>query len=248
MSGRRRLVAGNWKMNGAKAALAEARALADALADAPPACRVALFPPATLIHCMSEAMGGGSVEVGAQDCHVEKAGAYTGDLSAEILHDAGATLVILGHSERRTGYRESDVDVAAKVGAALRAGLEPVVCVGESLEERDAGRALEVITAQVRASLPDTLAGRAFALAYEPVWAIGTGRTPMLAQVEEVHRAIHALLAERFGAAAGTPVLYGGSVKPGNAAELMAAEGVDGALVGGASLKAADFLPIVRAA
>ena len=234
-------------MNGASGALKEAQALAAALARDPARCRVALFPPAPLIHRMSEAVREGAVEIGAQDCHAEAAGAYTGDLSAEMLHDAGATLVILGHSERRTGYRESDADVAAKVEAALRGGLEPVVCVGESLQERDAGYALEVVSTQIKASLPASLDGRAFAVAYEPVWAIGSGRTPSLEQVEEVHEAIHALLAKRFSNGTNIPVLYGGSVKPANATELMSAAGVDGALVGGASLKAADFLPIVRA-
>ena len=248
MQGPRRLVAGNWKMNGASGALKEAHALAEALARDPARCRVAVFPPAPLIHRLAEQVRGSAVEIGAQDCHPQSAGAYTGDLSAEMLHDAGATLVILGHSERRTGYRESDADVAAKVEAALRAGLEPLVCVGESLQERDEGYALQVVSNQVRASLPASLEGRAFAVAYEPVWAIGSGRTPTMEQVEEVHGAIHALVAERFSHGASVPVLYGGSVKPANAGDLMAAAGVDGALVGGASLKAADFLPIVRAA
>jgi triosephosphate isomerase (TIM) len=247
LSGPRRLVAGNWKMNGASSALAEAHALADALRSQPAGCRVALFPPAPLIHRMAMAVEG-AVEIGAQDCHPEPAGAYTGDLSAEILHDAGARLVILGHSERRTGYRESDADVAAKVEAALRGGLEPIVCVGERLEDRQGGRAVAVVSDQLRGSLPSSLEGEAFAIAYEPVWAIGSGATPTLAEVEEVHGAIHRLLAASFANGAAVPVLYGGSVKPTNAAELMAASGVDGALVGGASLKAADFLPIVRAA
>ena len=248
MSQPTRLVAGNWKMNGGASALREAHALADALAKTPAACRVALFPPALLIHRMAEQVAGSAVQVGAQDCHPESSGAYTGDLSAEMLHEAGARLVILGHSERRTGYRESDADVAAKVKAALRGGLEPVVCVGESLEQRDAGQALDVVARQIRGSLPDSLDGTSFAVAYEPVWAIGTGRTPTVAQVEAVHGAIHDLLAARFSNGASIPVLYGGSVKPSNAAELLHAKGVDGALVGGASLKAADFLPIVRAA
>ncbi|WP_158915303.1 triose-phosphate isomerase [Caulobacter sp. S45] len=234
-------------MNGASSALHEAKALSESLSAQPANCRVALFPPAVLIHRMAEALAGGPVAVGAQDCHVEVCGAHTGDLSAEMLHEAGASMVILGHSERRTNHRESDQDIAAKVSAALRAGLEPIVCVGETLEEREAGDALAVIEAQVRASLPKELAGKPFAVAYEPVWAIGSGQTPTLAQVEEVHGLIHRLLAEGFGAANTTPVLYGGSVKPGNAAELMAVPGVDGALVGGASLKAKDFLPIVRA-
>ena len=243
-----RLVAGNWKMNGAIAALREAHALADALAREPARCRVALFPPALLIHRMAEQVAGAAVEVGAQDCHKESSGAYTGDLSAEMLHEAGARLVILGHSERRTGYRESDADVASKVRAALRGGLEPVVCVGESLAERQAGRALEVVATQLHGSLPHELEGRPFAVAYEPVWAIGSGLTPTVEQVEAVHGRIHALLEERFRHGASVPVLYGGSVKPSNAADLLHARGVDGALVGGASLKAADFLPIVRAA
>ena len=248
MSQPSRLVAGNWKMNGVSGALREAHALAEALAKAPAACRVALFPPALLIHRMAEQVAGSAVQVGAQDCHPQSSGAYTGDLSAEMLHEAGARLVILGHSERRTGYRENDADVAAKVEAALRAGLEPVVCLGESLQERDDGDALDVVARQAGGSLPASLDGRAFALAYEPVWAIGTGRTPTVEQVEAVHGCIHALLADRFSNGAAVPVLYGGSVKPANAAELLHARGVDGALVGGASLTAADFLPIVRAA
>ena len=248
MSGRRRLVAGNWKMNGAAGALREARSLSEALVAEPARCRVAVFPPAVLIHRMAQAVQGGAVEIGAQDTHAKPSGAYTGDLSAEMLREAGATLVILGHSERRTGYRESDADVAAKVQAALRGGLEPIVCVGESLQDRQAGRALDVVAAQVQASLPDALDGRAFSLAYEPVWAIGSGRTPSVEQVEEMHTRIHALLDSRFRNAGEVAVLYGGSVKPSNAAALLHARGVDGALVGGASLKAADFLPIVRAA
>ena len=248
MSQPRRLVAGNWKMNGVSAALREAHALSEALSKQPAACRVALFPPALLIHRMAEQVEGSALEVGAQDCHPESSGAYTGDLSAEMLHEAGARLVILGHSERRTGYRESDADVAAKVEAALRVDLEPVVCVGESLQERDAGYALDVVGRQVTGSLPASLDGRLFAVAYEPVWAIGTGRTPTVEQVEAVHGRIHDLLVARFSNGGVVPVLYGGSVKPSNAAELLHAKGVDGALVGGASLKAADFLPIVRAA
>ncbi len=233
-------------MNGASGALREARALADALEREPAACRVALFPPAPLIHRMAAAVGGG-VEIGAQDCHAEAAGAYTGDLSAEMLHDAGATLVILGHSERRTGYRESDADVAAKIEAALRGGLEPIVCVGESLEQRASGRALDVVSAQLQGSLTASLEGRAFVVAYEPVWAIGSGRTPTVEEVEAAHGCIHALLESRFSQGKSVPVLYGGSVNPANAATLLHATGVDGALVGGASLRAADFLPIVRA-
>jgi triosephosphate isomerase (TIM) len=239
MSDARPLIAGNWRMNGAGASLDEARAVA----------RVALCPPATLLDRMAAALSGTVVAVGGQDCHVETSGAYTGDVCADMLKDAGAALVILGHSERRAGYAESDAAVAAKVESALRAGLEPIVCVGETLEERKAGRALDVVTEQVRGSLPTALKGRDFAVAYEPVWAIGTGLTPTTAEIEDVHVAIRQTLEALFGAdGAKVPILYGGSVKPANAEEILAAREVGGALVGGASLKAADFLPIIRAA
>jgi triosephosphate isomerase len=244
----RRLVAGNWKMNGAAVALKEADALARALAEAPAACRVAVFPPAVLIHRMAERLAGSGVAVGAQDAHTEARGAHTGDLSAEMLREAGANLVILGHSERRTAHRETSGLVAAKVQAALRAGLEPIVCVGESLAEREAGRTLEVICGQVRASLPAALGGQAFAVAYEPIWAIGTGLTPTPEEIAAAHAALRAALGEHLPASGEPPLLYGGSVTPDNAADIFAVAGVDGALVGGASLKAADFLPIVRAA
>ncbi len=245
----RPLIAGNWKMNGLEAALDEARAVAAAVDAHPPAARVALCPPATLVHRMAEALGGTGVAVGGQDCRAETAGAFTGDISAEMLADAGATMVILGHSERRAGYGETDALVAAKTLAALRAGLEPIVCVGETLAEREAGRTLEIVCGQVAGSLPTELAGKAFAVAYEPVWAIGTGLTPSLEQIEEVHVAVRAVLVERFGGeGAGVPILYGGSVKPSNAAEILAVKDVGGALVGGASLKAADFLGIIAGA
>jgi triosephosphate isomerase len=244
----RPLIAGNWKMNGLAAALDEARAIAASLDDAPADGDVALCPPATLLAAMADAMGGTSVKVGGQDCRAEACGAFTGDIAAEMLADAGARLVILGHSERRAGHGETDGDVAAKVDAALRAGLTPIICVGETLPEREGGRALEVVTGQTRASLPDTLQRRDFYVAYEPVWAIGTGLTPTTSQIEEVHRAIRGVLTDRFGAQGGkVPILYGGSVKPGNAVEILHASEVGGALVGGASLKAADFLPIIRA-
>ena len=240
------LIAGNWKMNGLAASLDEAKAIAAGLAGAP--ARVALCPPAVLLHRMAEALAGSRVLVGGQDHRAEVAGAFTGDISAEMLADAGATLTILGHSERRAGHGETDATVAAKVGAALRAGLEPIVCVGETLEERKAGDALAVVTGQVRGSLPAELAGRPFSVAYEPVWAIGTGLTPTTPEIEEVHRAIRATLVEQFGEAGrAVPILYGGSVKPSNAAEILHADEVGGALVGGASLKADDFLGIVRA-
>jgi triosephosphate isomerase (TIM) len=245
----RPLIAGNWKMNGLEGALAEARALAQAIDQRPPAARVALCPPATLISRLAATLAGVQVEVGGQDCHERESGAFTGDISAEMLADAGASLVILGHSERREFHGESDQTVAAKVEAALRAGLEPIVCVGELLDQRKAGEAVAVVEAQLQGSLPAVLAGKAFCVAYEPVWAIGSGLTPTLEEIAEVHFAIRAALCAGFGdQGAGAPILYGGSVKAGNAAEILRVNDVDGALVGGASLKAADFIQIVQAA
>jgi triosephosphate isomerase len=241
------LIAGNWKMNGLASSLAEARAVAEGVGHT--RVRVAICPPALLIHRMSEMLAGSRVLVGGQDAHWDSSGAFTGDISAEMLADAGAKLVILGHSERRDVYRESDELVSRKVQAALRYDLEPIVCVGETLAEREAGDTLAVVTRQVRGSLPAELEGRAFAVAYEPVWAIGTGLTPNLPQIEEVHGAIRETLVEMFGETARTvPILYGGSVKPSNAAEILHAREVSGALVGGASLKASDFLAIIAAA
>jgi triosephosphate isomerase len=242
----RPLIAGNWKMHGLEAALDEARAIAAALDRQAPAARVALCPPATLISRLAHALAGSGVEVGGQDCHAERVGAFTGSISAEMLADAGASLVILGHSERRA-CGETSADVAAKVEAALRAGLEPIVCVGETADEREAGRALEVVLEQLRESLPAALADRPFAIAYEPIWAIGTGQTPTPEQIVEVHDAIGRALEQRWNGVA-APILYGGSVKPRNAAEILKLAGVGGALVGGASLTAAEFLPIVSAA
>lgn len=244
-----KLIVGNWKMNGLAADLTEAEALKSALTDEPSAHRVALCPPATLIAQMARRLKGGSVEIGGQDCHAQASGAFTGSVSAAMIKDAGASLVILGHSERRQGFGETDADVAAKVEAVLAAGLEPIVCVGETLEQREAGRAVEIVSGQVKASLPDAVAGQAFVVAYEPVWAIGTGLTPTLEQIAEVHAAVRAALVERLGEGGRTvPILYGGSVKPSNAAEILAVQDVGGALVGGASLKAGDFLGIIRAA
>ncbi|WP_312164209.1 triose-phosphate isomerase [Phenylobacterium sp.] len=240
------LIAGNWKMNGVAASLAEAQAVASGVGSAK--ARVAICPPATLIARAAEALKGSAVLVGGQDCRAEASGAFTGDVAAEMLADAGAGLVILGHSERRAGYGETDAVVAGKVGAALRAGLEPIVCVGETLAEREAGDALSVVTGQVRGSLPAELAGKAFSVAYEPVWAIGTGLTPTTPQIEEIHVAIRATLVELFGEhGKSAAILYGGSVKPSNAAEILNAAEVGGALVGGASLKAQDFLGIINA-
>jgi triosephosphate isomerase len=249
MSEIRPLIAGNWKMNGLDEALAEARRLAQILADPTPRARVALCPPHTLVSRMALALEGSGIEVGGQDCHAQVKGAFTGDVSAEMLSDAGAKLVIVAHSERRSAYGETDEVAAAKVRAALRANLEPIICVGETLEERQAGRTLAVVCAQVTGSLPEQLRGEAFSVAYEPVWAIGTGLTPTLAQIEEVHVAIRETLGRRFGEdGIKAPILYGGSVNPKNAMEILKVEEVGGALVGGASLKCADFLEIVRAA
>ncbi|KRB44525.1 MAG: triose-phosphate isomerase [Pseudomonadota bacterium] len=240
------LIAGNWKMNGVAASLSEAQAVAAGIGAT--TARVAICPPATLIAQAAWAVKGTALLLGGQDCRAETSGAFTGDVSAEMLSDAGASLVILGHSERRAGYGETDALVAAKVEAALRAGLEPIVCVGETLEERKAGKALEIVTGQVRGSLPAVLDGKAFSVAYEPVWAIGTGLTPTTPEIEEVHVAIRATLVEIFGDHGKVPpILYGGSVKPSNAAEILHAAEVGGALVGGASLKAEDFLGIISA-
>jgi len=242
-----KLIVGNWKMNGLGAALDEAQAVAAGLGAA--AARVGICPPATLVERMSRALAGTLVAVGGQDCRAEASGAYTGDVSAEMLADAGATLVILGHSERRAGFGETNALVAAKTEAALRAGLEPIVCVGETLAEREAGDAIAIVTGQVRGSLPAALAGRPFAVAYEPVWAIGTGLTPTTDQIAEIHAAIRAELVAILGeAGARAPILYGGSVKPANAAEILSMAEVGGALVGGASLKASDFLGIIAGA
>ncbi len=243
----RKLAAGNWKMNGLGRALDEVDALlADHLA---PRCDVLICPPATLVSRLAERVGGRPLSVGGQDCHAAESGAHTGDVSAAMLADAGAAFVIVGHSERRADHGEGDADVAAKAGAALAAGLVPIVCVGETLDEREAGRALEVVERQVSASLPegDVDPGR-LVVAYEPVWAIGTGRVPTTDQIGAVHAAIRARLSARFGdGAVRIRLLYGGSVKASNAPEIFAVPDVDGALVGGASLKAADFGGIVAA-
>jgi triosephosphate isomerase len=241
-------IAGNWKMNGLGADLEEAEALARDLAGKPSSARVALCPPATLIWRMAQALKGSAVEIGGQTCSAEPAGAFTGDVSAAMLADAGATLVILGHSERRAGHGETDAQVRAKALAAITAGLEPIVCIGETLAQREAGQAVAVVRAQISGSIAEQMATGVFSVAYEPVWAIGTGLTPTLEQIEEIHLAVAKALRGVVGEAASrTPILYGGSVKPSNAAEILKTPGVGGALVGGASLKAADFLGIIRA-
>ncbi|GAA4037811.1 triose-phosphate isomerase [Sphingomonas rosea] len=242
-----KLVAGNWKMHGTSADLGEVRAIAAFAAKYEGAVDVALCLPATLIHRAAEAVPG--FTVGAQDMHANEEGAHTGDLAAAMLHDAGAQIVIVGHSERRDAHREADADVRAKAEAGLRAGLKVILCVGESLEVREAGRAEETVAAQVDASLPQGPVDPArFSVAYEPIWAIGTGRVAECGDIEEMHAAIRARLVAAYGeAGAGVRILYGGSVKASNAAEIFATPEVGGALVGGASLTAADFLPIVEA-
>ena len=241
----RKLAAGNWKMNGTTAELTELDALANAHAGS--SVDVLICPPATLLSRAAE-RAGDAIAVGGQDCHAAKSGAHTGDTSADMLKDAGASYVILGHSERRTDHGETDGTVRVKTVAALGAGLKPIVCVGETEAERDAEETLDVIRTQLAGSLPDDLSGSDFVIAYEPVWAIGTGRVPTLEQIAEVHDLMRAELFKRFGSSANeTPLLYGGSVKPGNAAEIFATSNVDGALVGGASLKASDFGAIILA-
>lgn len=242
----KKLAAGNWKMNGDSAALQEVAALI--AAQGAPACEMLLCPPATLIAQMKWAARNSALQIGGQDCHPKAAGAHTGDISATMLADAGATHVILGHSERRADHGETDALVKAKAEAALAAGLVAVVCIGETEAQRDAGSTLAVIGSQLDGSIPQGATAANLVIAYEPVWAIGTGRTPTLAQIAEVHSFLRQRLFSLIGAdAAGTRLLYGGSVKPSNAAEIFAVGDVDGALVGGASLKAADFGAIVAA-
>ena len=247
--GVRPLIAGNWKMHGLRAdGLALARAVAEGAGGAG-AAELLVCPPFTLLREVAAALeNGGAVAVGAQDCHAAAKGAHTGDVSAPMLRDAGARFVILGHSERRADHGESDAVVLAKAEAAIAAGLVPVVCVGESEAERLAGEAEAVVTRQLDGSLPDGFAAAGGVVAYEPVWAIGTGRTPTESDIAAIHAAIRARLRARFGEAGSKlRILYGGSVKPANAKPILALENVDGALVGGASLVAADFLAIAAA-
>ena len=241
-----KLAAGNWKMNGLATALAEVQALT--AAHPAPTCEMLLCPPATLLAQMNWAARGSNLRLGGQDCHQDAAGAHTGDIAAAMLRDAGAAYVILGHSERRADHGEGDALIRAKAQAALAAGLIPIICIGETGAQRDGGTTLEVIGGQLDGSLPDGANAATLVVAYEPVWAIGTGRTPTIAQIAEVHAFLRARLTARLGAgAAGVRILYGGSVKPSNAVEIFAVPHVDGALVGGASLKAADFGAIVAA-
>ena len=236
----RKLAAGNWKMNGLKASLEELRLLRAAHAGT--ACEILICPPATLLAPAAEALAGSAIRVGGQDCHAKASGAHTGDIAAAQLADAGASHVILGHSERRADHGETDTQVHAKAEAAHAAGLTAIICVGETEAQRDGGQTLEVVGAQLAGSLPDGSSAATTVIAYEPVWAIGTGRTPTLDQIAEVHDDLRRRLLERFGQdGAAFRLLYGGSGKTSKAAEIFAIGNVDGALVGGASLKAAGF-------
>jgi len=243
----KKLVAGNWKMYGLSADLVEIEAIADTAANYP-SVDVALCVPAILVERAARAVPG--FAIGGQDVHHAEKGAHTGSTSAHMLLDAGASLTIVGHSERRDAQRESDAEVRAKAEAALSCGLNVILCVGESLHVREAGAAVEAVLAQLDASLPNEPAREAeLAIAYEPIWAIGTGKVPTMPEIAEMHGAIRRRLGERYGASGETMrILYGGSVKASNASEIFGVANVDGALVGGASLKAADFLPIVAAA
>jgi len=244
---RQKLAAGNWKMNGLAENLREITTLMSELGKDLDT-EVLICPPATLLHRAVQSAQESQVQIGAQDCHAESNGAYTGDISARMVAEAGGSHVIVGHSERRTLHGETDTAVRAKAEAALAAGLHAIICIGETEAERDAGTTLERLATQLAGSCPETATPQTVTIAYEPVWAIGTGRTPSQAQIIEVHDSLRARLAQRFGSAgAEMRLLYGGSVKASNAATIFAAQNVDGALVGGASLKAQDFIPIVNA-
>ena len=242
----RKLIVGNWKMNGVASDLAEIAAIAGKSLNYP-AVESALCLPATLISRASDSVQG--FPIGGQDCHMQPSGAHTGCVSADMLVDAGASLTIVGHSERRAAQHEQDHDVLAKAEAAHNAGLKVIICVGETLAERDAGNALNVVLGQVAGSLPQNISGDWLSVAYEPVWAIGTGRIPEMADVREMHGAIRSALVDRYGTVGkGVRILYGGSMNGDNAAELLAVENVDGGLIGGASLTCAKFEPILAAA
>ena len=247
----RPLVAGNWKMNGLRA---DAKALAEVVAAnhkeaGDIACDVLVCPPFHLLTEVATAIEGSGVELGAQTCHVATSGAHTGDVSAEMIADCGATYVIVGHSERRADHGESDADVKAQAEAGHRAGLKAIVCIGETLDERDAGSALSVVESQIAGSMPDAATAENTVVAYEPVWAIGTGRTANTDEITEVHDHIRSLMVARFGdEGAGMRILYGGSMKAENAEGILAVEHVNGGLIGGAALKPETFWPIVDAA
>tara|TARA_R110000787_G_scaffold20521_17_gene60897 strand:- start:905 stop:1654 length:750 start_codon:yes stop_codon:yes gene_type:complete len=244
---RRKLAAGNWKMNGNAASLSELHTLHSLMPDNPP--QVVICPPAPLLFRATEAARGTGIQIGAQDCHMQHNGAFTGDISSELIADTGATFVIVGHSERRDAHEERDRDVRKKAKSAWESGLTAIICIGETLEDHEANNTLDIIAGQLAGSLPDGANATNTVVAYEPIWAIGTGKVPTLPQIIEVHDFIRSKLTTRYGAdiADMIPLLYGGSVKPDNAQTIFKADNVDGALVGGASLKAEDFAPIIAA-
>lgn len=245
----RTLIAGNWKMNGLNSSLKEVEAIVDRLSGLADGADILLCPPATMIGAMAS-MAGDRLKVGGQCCHNKTSGAHTGDISAEMLVDAGATYVIVGHSERRDDHAERSAYVKSQAGAALRAGLVPIVCVGEEYAQRKRGETAEVIERIMRKSLPEMPSGgHGLVVAYEPKWAIGTGEIPTMAEIGEVHALIRKVLVDTYGMEGlKMPILYGGSMKPGNAAEILAVADVNGGLIGGASLKADDFMSIYEAA
>jgi triosephosphate isomerase (TIM) len=244
----RPLVAGNWKMNGTRAALDEIKMMAAGVQSLKADIATLICPPATLLYVATALATDSPLEIGAQDCHQKASGAHTGDISAEMIADCFGTHVILGHSERRADHQETDALVRAKAEAAHAAELVAIVCIGETEAERKAGQTLDILKTQLAGSLPDNATADNTVIAYEPVWAIGTGLTPSVDDVVEAHAFMRAELVARFGGqGAKMRILYGGSVKPANAVELMGVENVDGALVGGASLKSADFLAICKA-
>jgi triosephosphate isomerase len=243
------LIAGNWKMNGSRASLEELQQLAGLLTTGEaPRAMVVICPPATILHAVASQGSTSGILAGGQDCHASASGAHTGDISAGMLADAGAQFVIVGHSERRAAHGETDPTVRAKAEAAIGAGLKPIICVGETEAERDSGKAEAVVSAQLAGSVPDAAELHEVIVAYEPVWAIGTGRTPTNDEIAQMHNRIRAILVERFGdKGASTRILYGGSMKPQNAREILNIENVNGGLVGGASLLAKDFYTIISA-
>lgn len=246
-----KLIAGNWKMNGVSSSFETLQAIIDGLADAGPSKDVEalICPPFTLVYSFAARSKASALKIGAQTCHTEKSGAHTGDISAEMLADAGATHVITGHSERRADHGEANEIVSAQTESALESGLTPIICVGETLSDREAGQTMDVVLKQLHASIPDAAKGQDFVVAYEPVWAIGTGLTASPEEIGEVHLAIREALKARFGEQGKeVKILYGGSMKPANAGEILAITNVDGGLIGGASLKADDFLSIYKLA
>jgi triosephosphate isomerase len=247
MTATKALVAGNWKMNGLKAATSEIKKLDNLIKENGAKCDVLICPPFTLISTFVDA-GADNVAIGAQDCHMNISGAHTGDISAEMLKEMGCDHIIVGHSERRADHGENNGVVKAKAAAAQAEGAIAIICVGETIDEREAGKALDVVTSQVKASIPSDATMGNTIIAYEPVWAIGTGKVPTTTDVEEVHAEVRSVLNERFGSKGDDiNILYGGSVKASNANELMSVANVNGALVGGASLKADDFYGIISA-